>query len=167
MKSKKEKVFLGKKHSEFIDKKKEKSLSKKEKQIKGQWSPEEDNLLKEHVENYGPKNWWFCSMNIPGRSSRQCRDHWNYILSPNLKKGNWTSRDIFLIMLFYKKFNGSWNKISPIFKSRTDNSIKNIFYSKLRKYVYSKKKKSINNKNNNKKDGLDSLLKYYDVAFKQ
>ena len=58
--------------------------------------------------------------------------HWNSRLKPNLFVGNWTSEEIFLIMVFYIKFNGSWKKMIPIFKSRTENSIKNIFYSQIR-----------------------------------
>ena len=59
-------------------------------------------------------------------------------------------------MVFYKKFNGSWKKIFPIFKSRTENSIKNIFYSKIRKIskFYGKKEDKKENL------GLDYLLKY-------
>ena len=123
---------------------------------KGPWLLTEDLLLKKWVEENCPKNRWACARIIPGRNSRQCNQHWHNSLKPNLKIGNWTSEEIFLIMVFYKKFNGSWKRMIPIFKSKTGNSIKNIFYSKIRKIskFYGKKEDKKENL------GLDYLLKY-------
>jgi hypothetical protein len=38
-------------------------------------------------------------------------------------------------MFFYEKCKGSWKKIIPLFNGRIENSIKNRFYSQLRKYA--------------------------------
>ena len=163
MKSKNEKSFLGKKHAIRVKFEKLNNLSKikKLKSIKGPWTYHEDLLLKKWVEINGPKNWRLCAKNIPGRNQSQCRQHWNNKLKPNLLIGNWSSEEIFLILVFYKKFNGSWKKIIPIFKSRTENSIKNIFFSQTRAIV----SKIINENDNNKNVILDlpTLLKYYDI----
>jgi hypothetical protein len=70
---------------------------------------------------------------MKGRSGKQCREHWNNSLNPDLIKGQWTSEEDLLIMIFYKKYGGSWKKIIPIFEKRTENSIKNRFFSQLRK----------------------------------
>ena len=131
MKSKKEESFLGKKHNIIIKISKDEKPSK----IKGPWSLEEENLLKEWVKENGPKKWKECAKTIYGRNQVQCRQHWNISLQPNLLVGNWSSEDLFLIMVFYKKLNGSWKKIIPLFKSRTENSIKNIFFSQTRAIV--------------------------------
>ena len=66
-------------------------------------------------------------------------------------------------MVFYKKFNGSWKKMIPIFKSRTENSIKNIFFSQMRTIskIYMDKDYEI------KKVGLSRLMKYFDILFEQ
>ena len=164
MKSKNEKSFLGKKHAIRVKIKKINNLSKFKKlySIKGPWTYHEDLLLKKWVETHGPKNWRLCAKNIPGRNQSQCRQHWNNKLKPNLLIGNWTSEEIFLIVAFYKKLNGSWKKIIPIFKSRTENSIKNIFFSQTRAIVSKMKYEKENNK---KVFDLPTLLKYYDIVY--
>ena len=123
-------------------------------------------LLKKWVKENGPKYWWACARTIPGRNARQCNQHWNTRLKPNLVVGNWTTKEIFLILVFYKKYNGSWKKMTPIFKSRTENSIKNIFYSQIRKISRLYKNKDYNNENK-ENDNLDNLLKYYELALEQ
>ena len=102
---------------------------------KGQWSAQEDKLLEQWVKINGPKNWEACGRFIQGRKGKQCREHWNNCLNPELIKGDWTSEEDFLIMFFYEKCNGSWKKIIPLFNGRIENSIKNRFYSQLRKYA--------------------------------
>ena len=100
---------------------------------KGKWSPEEDKLLEQWIEIHGPKYWEACGRFIQGRKGKQCREHWNNCLNPELIKGEWTPEEDFLIMFFYQKCDGSWNKIIPLFKGRIENSVKNRFYSILRK----------------------------------
>jgi hypothetical protein len=100
---------------------------------KGQWSLEEDRLLEEWIKNIGPRKWEQCGQYIHGRSGKQCREHWCNCLNPELIKGEWTYEEDFLIMQFYEKCNGSWKKIIPLFNGRTENSIKNRFFSQLRK----------------------------------
>ena len=102
---------------------------------KGQWSYQEDRLLKQWVKLNGPKNWEACGRFIQGRKGKQCREHWSNCLNPELKKGDWTPEEDFLIMFFYEKCKGSWKKIIPLFNGRIENSIKNRFYSRLRKYA--------------------------------
>ena len=112
--------------------------SKRSKKIpvkKGQWSAQEDKLLEQWVKTNGPKNWEACGRFIQGRKGKQCREHWNNCLNPGLKKGNWGPEEDFLIMFFYEKCNGSWKKIIPLFDGRIENSIKNRFYSQLRKHA--------------------------------
>ena len=102
---------------------------------KGQWSYQENRLLKQWVKLNGPKNWEACGRFIQGRKGKQCREHWSNCLNPELKKGDWTPEEDFLIMFFYEKCKGSWKKIIPLFNGRIENSIKNRFYSRLRKYA--------------------------------
>ena len=163
--SKNENSFLGKKHFIRITFKKLNNLSKNKKlhSIKGPWTYQEDLLLKNWVENNGPKSWRLCAKNIPGRNQSQCRQHWNNKLKPNILVGNWSSEEIFLIVVFYKKLNGSWRKIIPLFKSRTENSIKNIFFSQTRAIV----SKINKGKNNKKICDLPTLLQYYDIIYEQ
>ncbi len=139
--------------------------SSKEIIIKGPWSSEEDALLKDWIIKNGPKNWNKCANNIPGRTGKQCREHWNNSLNSEIQKGNWSFEEDYLIMKFYKNFNGSWKKMIPIFKSRTENSIKNRFFSQIRKiasrYIKTGKKEY------STKLGLNILLKYYDIGLEE
>ena len=130
--------------------------------VKGPWTAQEDAKLYEWVKKQGPTKWTLCSEIIPGRSGKQCREHWNNSLNPDVKKGLWSSEEDFLIMVFYKKYDGSWKKIIPIFKNRTENSIKNRFFSQLRKiassFIQSKEKKF------SAKIKLKTLLDYLGIA---
>lgn len=130
--------------------------------VKGPWTAQEDAKLYEWVRTQGPTKWTLCSATIPGRSGKQCREHWNNSLNPEVKKGLWTVEEDFLIMVFYKKYNGSWKKISPLFEQRTENSIKNRFFSQLRKiasyHIQSKEKKF------SSKIKLETLLNYLNEA---
>lgn len=68
-------------------------------------------------------------------------------------------------MVFHKKFNGSWKKMIPLFKSRTENSIKNRFFSQLRKIAskYIKKGK----REYSTKFGLQTLLNFYEMGLEE
>ena len=169
--STKKNLFLQKKHclnpkakSSSKNISKSKKLSKVE-IIKGPWSLDEDNLLKSWIEKNGPKNWTKCALNIPGRTGKQCREHWNNSLNYNIKKGDWSSEEDYLIMVFYEKYKGSWKKMIPIFKSRTENSIKNRFFSQIRKiasrYIKTGKKEY------STKFGLNILLNYYKMGVEE
>ena len=171
--SSKKNLFLQSKHSLSL-KPKSKSLNKissknkkysKVEIIKGPWSIEEDKKLKEYIEKNGPKNWTKCALNIPGRTGKQCREHWNNSLNDSIKKGNWSSEEDYLIMVFYEKYHGSWKKMIPIFRSRTENSIKNRFFSQIRKiasrYIKTGKREY------STKFGLNILLKYYKMGLEE
>ena len=129
---------------------------------KGPWTNKEDQLLKEWVQKNGPCNWTKCSEFIKGRSGKQCREHWNNSLDPNLTKGQWKSEEDLLIMIFYEKYGGSWKKIIPIFPSRTENSIKNRFFSQLRKLASKVQQKG--KKEYSSKFGLELLKKFLPQA---
>lgn len=140
--------------------------SKKSKKIlvkKGQWSSQEDKLLEQWVKTNGPKNWEACGRFIQGRKGKQCREHWNNCLNPELKKGNWGPEEDFLIMFFYEKCKGSWKKIIPLFDGRIENSIKNRFYSQLRKYA-TKNMEAKDRKRMIAKIKLNELKKYLNEA---
>ena len=131
---------------------------------KGQWSIQEDKLLKEWIKKNGPKRWEQCGQFINGRSGKQCREHWNNCLNPDLVKGEWTAEEDFLIVQFYEKYDGSWKKIIPLFNGRTENSIKNRFFSQLRKIAT--KKGNILEKSCCKIK-LEELKKYLSVALSE
>lgn len=111
--------------------------------IKGTWSPEENELLREWVKVHGPHRWSDCSQVITGRSGKQCREHWFNKLNPDLKKGNWTAEEDEMIFSLYQKFGTSWSKIEKYLPGRTENAIKNRFYSTLRRVQPQKNNKKV------------------------
>ena len=160
----KPKIFLQKKRTLSIHSK-NKNENEEVELKKGPWSEQEDQLLKKWVKMNGPYNWTKCSDFIKGRSGKQCREHWNNSLDPQLTKGQWTAEEDLLIMVFYKKYGGSWKRIIPIFEKRTENSIKNRFFSQLRKIA--SKYRQTGKKEYSTKFGLETLMKYWEKGKEQ
>lgn len=108
--------------------------------VKGPWTTEEDQKLYEWVAKEGPTKWSQCSQIIIGRSGKQCRERWFNNLNPVVKKGNWSIEEDDLIFKLYMQYGSSWSKIAKHLKGRTENSIKNRFYSTIRKIAADRKK---------------------------
>lgn len=100
---------------------------------KGNWVQEEDDILLQWVKDYGATKWTECSKLIKGRCGKQCRERWVNILNPFVKKGNWSDEEQNLIFDSLNLYSTSWSSISKVLPGRTENSIKNYFYSSLRR----------------------------------
>jgi hypothetical protein len=103
--------------------------------VKGPWTLDEDEKLKEWVKKEGTDKWSACSAYISGRSGKQCRERWFNILRPEVKRGSWSPEEDKLIFRLYHEFGSHWTTIATHLPGRTENSIKNRFYSTLRKYT--------------------------------
>jgi hypothetical protein len=101
--------------------------------VKGPWNAEEDEVLARWVTQEGPLKWSKCSAKIPGRSGKQCRERWMHSLCPDVKKGNWTSEEDQLILKLYNEYGPRWSLIWRHVAGRTENSVKNRFYSMVRR----------------------------------
>lgn len=100
---------------------------------KGPWSTEEDAILLDWVKLNGANKWTECSKKIRGRSGKQCRERWVNILNPSVKKGNWSEEEQDRIFDGLVKSLGSWSSLAKKLPGRTENSIKNYFYSSIRR----------------------------------
>ena len=130
----------------------------------GSWNDEENNKLRQWVKKNGAFNWTKCADYMKNRTAKQCREHWKNSLDSNLKVGQWTSEEDLLIMKFYKKYE-SWRKMIPIFEGRTENSIKNRFFSQLRKIAV--KRRPTGRKEYGTKYGLEILKNFLEEGIKQ
>jgi hypothetical protein len=101
--------------------------------IKGPWTIEEDRKLLEWIRKEGPIKWTQCAEYIKGRNGKQCRERWFHTLNPKIVKGNWTCEEDFKIFSLYDNLGGKCAKIVVHLSGRTENSIKNRFYSTLRR----------------------------------
>lgn len=108
--------------------------------VKGPWTEDEDRKLRDWVGREGPGKWSQCSSFIVGRSGKQCRERWFNNLNPVVKKGCWTEEEDDLIFKLYMQYGSSWSKIAKSLSGRTENSIKNRFYSTIRKIAADRKK---------------------------
>ena len=100
---------------------------------KKSWTPEEDNMLVELIEKYGPQKWTFIAEHLVGRIGKQCRERWHNHLNPNIKKDQWEDREEWLLYLSHRLLGNRWADISKYIVGRTDNSIKNHWNSSMKK----------------------------------
>ena len=150
---------LSKNSKDNIQKSKDNKFYVSQEINKGPWTPEENHIIFDYVKKFGEKNWNKCAEFIKNRTGKQCREHWKNCLNPNIKKGDWTLEEDLFIMIFYKRCHGSWRELIHLFENRTENSIKNRFFSELRKIAANEL--NINKKKSSKMD-LNNLVKYLD-----
>lgn len=102
---------------------------------KGPFSTEEDELLKQFVEEYGCHAWPKVTTVLPHRTAKQCRERWFNNLDPSVTKTPWTTDEDDLIFQNYLKFGPKWSTIAHFIPGRTDNSIKNRWNASISKRI--------------------------------
>ncbi|KAG0472957.1 hypothetical protein HPP92_014412 [Vanilla planifolia] len=109
---------------------------------KGPWSPEEDNKLKDYIENHGIGGNWIALPQKAGlrRCGKSCRLRWLNYLRPNLKHGNFSVDEDRVICNLFANIGSRWSIIASHLPGRTDNDIKNYWNTKLKKKLFGKQK---------------------------
>ena len=75
---------------------------------------------------------------IKNKSSKQCRERWVNSLCPNINKGVWSEKEENILFSTQLKIGNKWSELAKLLPGRSENDIKNHFYSKLRKYIRKK-----------------------------
>ncbi|OIW21013.1 hypothetical protein TanjilG_27376 [Lupinus angustifolius] len=101
---------------------------------KGPWTPEEDQKLMAHIEEYGHGSW----RALPAKAGLQrcgksCRLRWTNYLRPDIKRGKFSLQEEQTIIQLHALLGNRWSAIAAQLPKRTDNEIKNYWNTHLKK----------------------------------
>ncbi|XP_034607033.1 transcription factor MYB93 [Setaria viridis] len=126
---------------------------------KGPWTPEEDKLLVDYIKENGHGSW----RRLPklaglNRCGKSCRLRWTNYLRPDIKRDHFTDEEEKLIIHLLSILGNKWSSIAPKLPGRTDNEIKNYWYTHLRKKLLSRGIDPVTHRPPNLLAGIPNLL---------
>ena len=105
------------------------------------WTETEDKLLLKLTKKGRNVDWAEIAKAVaktgpktePQKTAKQCRERWHNRINPTIKTESWSHKEEALFFELHRKHGPKWSEIALELPGRTDNTIKNFFYCKLRK----------------------------------
>lgn len=115
------------------------SCGYKQKLRKGLWSPDEDEKLLRYITEHG-HGCWSSVPKLAGleRCGKSCRLRWINYLRPDLKRTRFSSQEENLVIQLQSVLGNRWSRIAAQLPGRTDNEIKNLWNSSIKKKLMQK-----------------------------
>ncbi|KAL3531235.1 hypothetical protein ACH5RR_010557 [Cinchona calisaya] len=143
---------------------------------KGPWTKEEDHKLIEYISQHGHGNWRALPKKAGLlRCGKSCRLRWTNYLRPDIKRGNFTQEEEDTIIQLHQALGNRWSAIAARLPGRTDNEIKNVWHTHLKKRLKlpvtaETKQEDINivvEENKTEFDGQDSKSKSLEIIMQE
>ncbi|CAA2997911.1 myb-related 3R-1-like [Olea europaea subsp. europaea] len=99
---------------------------------KGQWTPEEDEILSMAVQRFKGKNWKKIAEGFEDRTDVQCLHRWQKVLNPELVKGPWSKEEDEMLSHCVNKYGPKkWSTISKYLPGRIGKQCRERWHNHL------------------------------------